>query len=438
MSGEQDKTGTAIVRVFSIQSTANPPAVMDISSMYSEMSYYESIDTPAVSMTITVVDSTNLKGMLPIVGGESIVYDFADSLPDSPSIKGVSRIFKMADRVRLKKGTDSYGLYCITNEMLRDQYDVVDEAYGPFTARDIVSKIIESYITPKFGKKLVSFDETDGMMMRTFTRVSPFTAIKYLSAEAKAEDPKSSSVFFFFENADGYHFRSLESMFNQPATKTFNYSEDQLSSTGVESIFELNRITSMKEESGFDLMTGVNRGEFGVLISAYDPIAKKFTRKKYSHQDDYNKTDHAGGGKDIMSSGMSSELGSSPSFEKYIFTNSSAANIDYVVEKFPELQQTALRRQEFLHMETSAMARINARTMKFAIKGDSSIRAGQTINIFYPSSGDNIVNSSVDRLISGKYLITALAHRCTSQGNYTTTIECTKDSYDAPIRMGEV
>ena len=433
---EQYKIGTALVKVFSIQSTAAAPSVIDISSLYSDFSYYESIDSPSVSITASIVDSANLKGSLPIVGGEGIVYEFSDSMPDSLKIKGVSRVFKMSNRVRLKKGTDSYNIICTTNEFLRDQYSIVDQTYNEFTAAELVAKIVENFITPDFGKTLQSIDETDGIVRHTFTRTSPFTAIKLLAQESKSSDEKSSSVFFFFENADGYHFRSLESLFAAPPTKTFYYIEDQVGGA-TDSIVENNRITSIQEETGFDILGGVNRGEFGVLVSAYDPIAKQFTKKTYSHQIDYATSTHVGGGKDILSASMSQEVGASPSFEKYIVTNSNAANIDYVVENFPELQQTARKRQDFLHTETAASARIDSRTLKFAIKGDSSLRAGCTINIFYPPSGESRTDKATDRYISGKYLITALAHRITQDGNYATTIECTKDSYDQSIILGE-
>lgn len=433
---EQYKIGTALVKVFSIQSTAAAPSVIDISSLYSDFSYYESIDSPSVSITASIVDSANLKGSLPIVGGEGIVYEFSDSMQDSLQIKGVSRVFKMSNRVRLKKGTDSYNIICTTNEFLRDQYSIVDQTYNEFTAAELVAKIVENFITPDFGKTLQSIDETDGIVRHTFTRTSPFTAIKLLAQESKSSDEKSSSVFFFFENADGYHFRSLESLFAAPPTKTFYYIEDQVAGA-TDSIVENNRITSIQEETGFDILSGVNRGEFGVLVSAYDPIAKQFTKKTYSHQIDYATSTHVGGGKDILSASMSQEVGASPSFEKYIVTNSNAANIDYVVENFPELQQTARKRQDFLHTETAASARIDSCTLKFAIKGDSSLRAGCTINIFYPPSGESRTDKETDRYISGKYLITALAHRITQDGNYATTIECTKDSYDQSIILGE-
>ena len=341
----------------------------------------------------------------------------------------------MNNRVRLKKGTDSYNIICTTNEFLRDQYTIVDQTYNEFTAAELVAKIVENFITPDFNKKLKSIDETDGIVRHTFTRTSPFTAINLLAQESRSSDEKSSSVFFFFENADGYHFRSLESLFASPPIKTFYYIEDQVGDA-MDSILENNRITSIQEETGFDILSGVNRGEFGVLVSAYDPISKQFTKKNYFHQTDYAKSTHVGGGKDILSASMSDEVGVSPSFEKYIVTNSNAANLNYVVENFPELQQTARKRQDFLHTETAAMARINSRTLKFAIKGDSSIRAGQTINIYYPPSGEPRPYENSDRYISGKYLITALAHRITQDGNYATTIECTKDSYDKSIILG--
>ena len=138
---EQYKVGTALVKTFSISGTTPNPAVSDISSLYNEINYYESIDSPAVTMTASIVDSTDLKSSLPIVGGEGIVYDFSDSLQESISITGAMRLFKLANRVRIKKGTEGYDIFCTTNEMMFDQYNTVQRKYGPKPTSDIVQDI---------------------------------------------------------------------------------------------------------------------------------------------------------------------------------------------------------------------------------------------------------------------------------------------------------
>jgi hypothetical protein len=434
---EQYKAGTALVKAFSISGTTDNPAVVDISRLYNEISYYESIDSPSITITANIIDSTDLKSSIPIVGGEGVSYAFSDSVPESLEIKGRARLYKMSDRLRVKKGVESYNIFCSSNEMIFDQYTNITKRYGPKPTSNVFQDIFEEYIMPISGKKLASITPTDGNMVQTFTRVSPFTAIKYLASEAKAQSERSASLYVFFENAEGYHFRSIDSLFQSNPVYTFVYAEDQIQEGNFDKNTQQTRILSMLEESGFDMLAGVNRGEYGVSVSSYDPIAKKFSNRKYLHATDYAKTDHIGGGKDTLTDRNRILFGTHISFEKFIATNNDAANINYVVDNYPALQQNYRKRQEFITTETSIMARLKARTVKLAVNGNSLIRAGQTINIIYPPSGDRYGDKSQDELMSGKYLITACCHRLRQNGEYVTTIECTKDSYNETIQIGD-
>lgn len=431
------KIGTGLVKVFSITGTTKNPGIFDISRLYGEISYYESIYDTSASLSALIIDSTDLKSSLPVIGGEVIAYEFSDSFPDTRTISGKMRLFKMNNRNRLKQGVDSYNIHCITNEMMFDQREdaVVNRSYYKPTT-DIVKDIFSEYIKPIGNKDLVSVSKTDGIMNQTFARVSPFTAIKYLATEAKSIEEDSGSLFLFFETSEGYHFRTLDSLFQQDPIYSFVYAEDQIGNLG-ESELQQNRIVALKEEDGFDLLYGLNRGEYGTLSSSYDPIAKKYSKKTYTHLNDYKKLKHIGGGKNILSDSIINEFGAVPSFEKFIPTNKNASEIDYVIQREASLQQTARKRQEFLSTESSVNARLNTRTLKLAVNGNSYINAGKTINIIYPPSGDRHGDQTTDDLISGKYLITACCHRFSQDGKYMTTIECTKDSYQQNIMIGD-
>lgn len=431
------KIGTGLVDVFSITGTTPNPGIFDISRLYGEISYYESIYDTSASLSALIIDSTDLKSSLPVIGGEVIAYEFSDSFPDTKKITGKMRLFKMNNRNRLKRGVDSYNIHCVTQETMYDQRDdnVVNRSYSK-PPEDILQDIFKEYIYPIGKKRLVSISRTDGIMSQTFTRVSPFTAIKYIASEAKSIDEKSGSLFFFFETSEGYHFRTLDSLFDQKPIYNFVYAEDQIGEKS-ESELQQNRIIALKEEDGFDLLHGLNRGELGTLTSSYDPIAKRYTKREYNHLTNYSNLNHIGGGKPILSSVISNEFGNTSSFEKFIPTNSNAAKIDYIVEREPSMQQTARKRQDFVSTEASVASRINTRTVKLAVNGNSYINAGKVIHISYPPSGDRHSDVTTDDFISGNYLITACCHRFTQDGKYMTTIECTKDSYQQNIMIGD-
>ena len=438
MSNVQYKNGTALLKELVLQSTAPGNIKFDISHIYSDFTYYESIDSPTVSAKIGIVDAIDMKSSLPIVGGETLSYKFADSSDDSTDIAGKFRLYKMPKRSRLKAGTDTYDLVFTTNEFFKDQYNVIDQALGPMPISDMVKGLFNSYIAPVSGKKLMALDPTIGISRQIFSRISPMTAIDYLGSEANSARKENSSVYFFFETADGYYFTTLEQLYSNPESHTFYYFEGQ-NTPENESQFDGQRIIAIEEEVGFDLLDGVHSGEFSVLVSALDPLAKTFNQSSYQYQRDFSSIEHSGGKWGRISGSVGTELGSDKySFEKYVVTNASIGKLDYVAARDPELQQRFRQRQNFLAQETAGIARLNANKVMLSVYGDSSIRAGETIRIFYPPSGEPYVGKDLyDKMMSGKYLVTAVAHSFSQNGEYRTHMEVAKDTYEKPIGLGD-
>lgn len=430
MSAPEPRSGTGLIHNISIKSTASQQTV-SIYDIVTELSYYENLRLPSISMTLSIGDGVGLRTSLPIIGGETLTISLSDSQRGSSRINTSMEVYKMSNKVRVGHNIDSYDLFATTKETLRDQYTIIANAQESLNVGDMVRKIFDEHIAPISNKKLVTLEPTDGPFDTTFTRVSPFTALNYLSDEAKAADTKSTSNYFFFENARGYHFASFQYLMKQPVKKTFYFLEDFIQG---DRSFERNRIVTMQEDTGFDVLNAVTSGQYGTQVLSLDPLAKRFRSSSYLSDRDFANYSHSGQ-YGTLAPNTSKTFGSSFSHEKFVVSNSYRGTIPFITERDGDSQNVFRRRQEFLGAETASKSELTTFITKILVHGDSNLCVGDTIQITIPQSGESrLSRRQNDGLGGGKYLITALAHRFGPRGmRYGTAIECVKDSFSQPV-----
>lgn len=423
-------SGSGLIHELSIESTTRR-VILDIKNILTEISYYESIDYASPSMSLSVADGANVKTSLPIIGGETVRFSFSDSERESNRIFGRMLVYKMSGKRRIHNGLDVYDIFLATPEMLNDSYEVIEDFQDNQTISSMVRTVFKNGVSAKTDKQLTTVEETEGPYYTTFNRISPFSTLLHLANEAKSADRRSTSNYFFFGNSRGYTFASFQYLMRQEPKKIYYYLHDRIQGDRQ---FDRNRIISMEESIGFDLLQGIMAGQFSTQILSLDPVAKRFRTNQYLYNRDYGAVDHLGR-YPRLSPESSQRFGSTASREKFIISNSYQGTIPYIAENESDMQNTYRRRQDFLGQETASKADLSANVTKILVHGDSSLAAGDTIIIQIPKSGEMSINDrQVDGFSGGKYLITALSHRFSPGGmTYVTAIECVKDAYSQPV-----
>jgi len=423
-------SGSGLIHELSIESTTTR-TTLDIKSVLTEISYYESISTTSPTMTLSVADAVGVKTSLPIIGGETVRFSFSDSEKESNRISGKMLVYKLANKNRIYNGVDTYNMFLMAPEMVRDQYKVVEDFQDNVKIDSMVTKIFQNGVTNDTDKKLSIIESTEGLYSTTFNRISPLTAITHLANEAKSADRRSTSNYFFFGTSRGYTFATFQYLMRQEPKKIYYYLHDRIQGDNQ---FDRNRIVNMQESIGFDIIQGIIDGQFSTQILSLDPVAKRFRSNEYLYNRDYGNVDHLGR-YPRLSPESSRRFGSTAALEKFIVSNSYQGTIPYIVENDSDMQNTYRRRQDFLGQETASKADMMTNVTKLLVHGDSSLAAGDTIFIQIPKSGEmSIRDRQMDGFSGGKYLITALSHRFGPGGmSYVTALECVKDAYSQPV-----
>ena len=185
----------------------------DITRGVIAIDYYESLESPSISMTITFIDVDQVIGREGITGGEYI--DVTVKPVDSDEFKITNKKHKMMLNSVRNMTTESNKqvatLEFVSVETIVNETARVNKRYtGNVT--QIVKELLKDEKGVQTSKELDSDDATN-----SYTFVGnlkrPFDTIQWLCPKAQAS--KDSFGFLFYETREGYHFRSIQSLLEQ-------------------------------------------------------------------------------------------------------------------------------------------------------------------------------------------------------------------------------
>ena len=193
--------------------------------------YYESIESPSISMTITFIDIDQVIGRKGITGGEYIDVIVKTDDEDADDFKVMHDKQKMMLNSVRNMVTESnkqvatlefVSVETIVNETARLNKKFTGNISQ--TVLDILTKDEKGIKTKKkvFGPKKEKLGETDVEEDRATNSYSfvgnlkrPFDTIQWLCP--KGQSANDDFGFLFYETLDGYHFRSIKSLLEQDA-----------------------------------------------------------------------------------------------------------------------------------------------------------------------------------------------------------------------------
>ena len=202
--------------------------------------YYESIESPSISMTITFIDIDQVIGRKGITGGEYVDVIVKTDDEDADDFKIMHDKQKMMLNSVRNMVTESnkqvatlefVSVETIVNETARLNKKFTGNISQ--TVLDILTEDEKGIKTKKkvFGPKKEKLGETDVEEDRATNSYSfvgnlkrPFDTIQWLCP--KGQSANDDFGFLFYETLDGYHFRSIKSLLEQDAI-TYQQTDSQ-------------------------------------------------------------------------------------------------------------------------------------------------------------------------------------------------------------------
>lgn len=404
-----------------------------------ELHYYENILSESIHIRAMVVDtgrassaddgtgaSTGFAEALKIGNGEKIYLQIEDGFnpPNKLSFITDTNAFRLNQTEKISEHTQKsvFALDIASREFLKNECSdtrVIKRYDGRIS--DHVEKILKENLKTE---KQLDIEVTENKFNFIGTTKKPFWTIYWLAKKSVPNIPDAlgkTAGFLFFENADGYKFKSVDKLFDRIPIKKYIF--NNTTSTVIPVGYDGKILNYESTDSG-DFQSKLQMGTYASESKGFDARESSYGYREVNL--------------DVQESVVKTG-GTEFKFVNSEFTdcatrfNWSMDSVGFLPEGKKLEDQLAKSRDEDIdkkQIQTKAASRYNQLftvTLKITLSGDFSLRAGDLIHCDFPELS-NKPNPTYNPRMSGAYLISALCHTISHNKTYTN-LELIRDSY---------
>ena len=187
----------------------------DITRGNPSINYYESVTSPSISMTLSFMDIDQMISREGITGGEMI--DLEIIIPDFEEkfiieSKKQKLVLNAVRDVITSTNKQTATLEFVSEESLINETSRVNKKFTG-TVTQIVKELLETEVKGIQTEKEIKTDDAVNKYSFVGNLKRPFETIQWLCPKAQAS--AKNFGFLFFENRDGFHFKSIENLLKQ-------------------------------------------------------------------------------------------------------------------------------------------------------------------------------------------------------------------------------
>ena len=443
--------------------------VAGIATASAELSIYEDIEQNFITGNLTFVDTEDLVNKLPILGQEYLEFKVRTPLKSTYGegeydFTNTRMAVYKCTKERLNSNTQQVSLDFISTEAIKDSNTKISRAFdGPYD--DAVAKTFKNTWGLNSKKKFY-VQPTQGNFKFVAPNTRPTDLMNMIASRAV---PKTSIApgYFFYENGQGFHFRSIDSFFFMakseglaPHPEMFEYFADSETARGLNNprdnpMSQMRTVKSFKVLPQNDLITGQRTGTYASKLITHDQYNKTFKEHEYNYIDDYIRTPHLE--KDDAMTDQAEYRGFIPQAH-YDFNDTETTNTrsqgsaykylsDYSDARIMVQSNTAnihnsnmkegYKVSEYVQRRKNILGTMNALQCELETHGNTHLNIGHIIRINVPRAGRNkfgIKSADHDKYLTGRWLITAIRHSFNIADQiHTMALTCIKETYSMPL-----
>lgn len=436
----------------------NDDGASDLSPYVLAFEIYESITSPGVEASIIFNDANGLIGAL--TGTEPVTIRVSGSVLKRTY---TFRTYSIVDRTRVNDNTDVYKINCTTDEFIKNEVVNVFGNTEVLFEEDLeTSKIVEELLSgDKYlgSEKKLFLEETSTLQRFIAPNWRPFDTIYWMAQRSvrgnSGGGTASQNGFIFYENALGYHFKSIDGMINEinqqtpDKTKVTNKGDTSvakcklysyaLSQKGVDDgsadVFKISKVTFPEERN---YLEGLRQGAWAGYSIAIDPVTLPSSQYGESQDmpaaahrnnlfDTWSKMAHLGYNKNdvnpltltdefVQNSVQVPKRARLNVLPNQVFDQKGAGEKDQNYEKLAELAA-------YQWMRFQSLKQIQ---LVIQVPGNLDLYAGAGVDVMIPATAKS-KTPKVDKKYSGRYMIVGVTHNGTTS-KMETSLYLVKDA----------
>lgn len=355
---------------------------------------------------IRIKDSNDFIQNLPLIGEELLRIEFKKD-NSTEKVKLLFYIYSLVDKIKISENEFEYIMNFCSVELLQNRSTFISESFNNIESSDMVNKLIK-----KISKKNIQIEETSTKINYIAPNITPFEIINYLTSRTISKSFPNSGSFVFYEDFNGFNFRTIDSMVKSDVKQTYNFSHKTFTNNDINN--ELYSINKWKVNKHFDILDNLNKGGYGITTYVLNPFSRKYERKIFNmtNEETYNNISR-------LDDNYNNALHDKDTF---LFKDS-ADNITKFRMSYNEFNKEHIIGQRYVQLNQIS----NNYNVIIQIPGNLNITVGDLINLEHKNH--SVDDRATDLYLSGKYLITAIKYHCTST-EFHMVLEIVKDSYN--------
>ena len=195
----------------------------EISGGLPKINYYESIESPSISMTIRFHDIDQVIGRKGITGGELVEVTVKDGT-EGDEFK-ITKDHRMILNAVVDMNTTSQvqeaTLDFVSEETFINETSRLNKKFTGNISETVKKILTDDEKGIKTKKDVFGTEDNKSRAVNSYSFIGnlkrPFDTIQWLCP--KAQSANDDFGFLFFENLDGYHFKSIKELLSQEAIK---------------------------------------------------------------------------------------------------------------------------------------------------------------------------------------------------------------------------
>lgn len=402
---------------------------IDLTSSMVFCDYFEDILSPCVMMTIQIAATYSIYNGLPIRGGERVDLDI-ETLSGNFKLTGDNAMYVYKVSGIVSDGTKEYfTLHLCSREALTNETARVQRKYAKKPINDHVESILKDVLkTKKF--KSSNIEKTSNSYSFIGTLKKPFHILTWLgpkgipatsSSGNNGKTAKGVAGFVFYENKDGFHFRSIDTLVSATQSQSgstskeyipkYNYNPGVTESNNLDNNFN---IINYNFEKNTDLMKSLRVGTYSNVTYFYDLYRNSIDQITYSLNSEVKSK--LGGSKIPYPK----DFGDRPS--RILFRSSDIGMLDAEGEKEDSGRDNTDMAKSF-----SRYNLLFTQALNMIVPMNVNLKAGNLIYAQFQQV-DASKSGEVDPEQSGNYLIKEVRHHFES-GQMISSLKLVRDSY---------
>lgn len=378
--------------------------IIDVRSIFLDISLYESIITPTMSGSISLVDSTNQYNSGLLGNGEEIFLDF-ETAGSNNNITYHGVVYKASPPARISEHATGVLLYFTSKERINSSRMIVPDSFDNQS-----SEIVKTLFGRIKNKKNIDVRQTKNIHKFVSASHSPFDIIADLAARSISS--QNEYGYLFYEDNRRYNFKPIQHLYTQPAQNRYIYTEaGYFKDVKKKEEEAFGSIQDYEIVSVSDLIQQIDDGVMGSTSVNLNILEKSIVTNTYNNVDSFDKD---------------KSLGKVPNMRNLINpenTDTKEVKIWLKNDPFHAVRFRGIK--ELLNSQRYAA--------KISIFGDTANKAGDITLCSLPVWGSDAGNNGkVPDPYSGRCLILSIKHTI-QKTKYTQTLKLVKDAFEVGV-----